>query len=329
MPDADRVTLEQIYDALVQGYNGAPVAGTKWKLTARHRPDDIKDVGDDDLPYLLFEIGTLSLSQWKVWEQYATWNIAATLKVKGEPGSVDKAFLRVIDALLLRTAEILGLPVDDSGKLVAYSQATATLFDQDKLTFLADRGAPVITSLQAQPSDGKYLTAAIQFAVQCVLDLDPRQLPIAKVGILGVMPSPSGIMSADSTLPASVGIPVITPSDEHAVTLGYDTPNPTGAAQAPQGVAGTPPQQQIRSVNVTPYSLALSSGAPTASLTAIATFANWASEYVTSVTTWSSSNASVATVDGSGNVTRVAAGTCTVSCSSLGVTSNAVAVTCS
>lgn len=312
MPDADRVTLEQIYDALVQAYTNTPIPGTKWKLTAAHKPDNIVDVSDDKLPFLLFDIGTMTLSDWKPWEKYVTWNLSATLKVKGEPGDTDKIFLRVLNAFLLRTAQILGLPVDDKGNVVPYSQATATLFDQDKLTFLADRGAPLVVGVQTQPSDGKYSQATIQFSVQCVLDLDPRVLPIAKVGIMDITSFPS-----DSTLPDSV-----------AVTLGYDTASPVAGGDA-QGVAGTPPSQQIKGVNVTPYSLALSVGTPTGTLTAVATFLDWSSRAVTPLAAWSSSNAAVATVSATGVVTRVAAGSCTVSCTYAGASSNAVAVTCS
>jgi len=333
MPDADSASLEQIYDALVQGYTNTPIPGTKWKLTAAHKPDNIDDVSDDKLPFLLFDIGTLALTQWKVFEQYTTWNVSATLKVKGEPGDVDKIFLRVIQALMLRTYEILGLPVDDKGNVVPFNQATATLFDQDKLTFLAERGAPVITAIQTQPSDGKYLKATVQFGVQCVLNLDPRNPPIAKVAIMEVASIPGGPITGDTTLPASVGIPTFSSSDDHAVTLGYDTASPTSLGPG-QGIAGTPPSQQLRSLVIntgtaTPYALSLSAGTPTGQLAAIATFMNWQSNYVTQVATWSSSNTAVATVDANGLVTRVAAGSCTVSCSIYGATSNAVAVTCS
>lgn len=317
MPDADKVTLEQIYDALVQAYTNTPIPGTKWKLTAAHKPDNIVDVSDDKLPFLLFDIGNMTLSDWKPWEKYVTWNLSATLKVKGEPGDTDKIFLRVLNAFLLRTVQVLGLPVDAKGNVVPYTQATATMFDRDELTFLADRGAPLVTGVQSQPSDGKYSQATIQFGVQCVLDLDPRTLPIAKVAIMDISSYPNSGINSDSTLP-----------DSHAVTLGYDTASPVAGGDA-QGVAGTPPSQQIRGVNVTPYSLSLSVGTPTGALTAIATFADWSSSPVTPLASWSSSNAAVATVDASGVVHRVAAGTCTVSCTYAGASSNAVAVTCS
>ena len=320
---ADDQLLAQVYDALVEGYNGTPIGKTGRKLTAAHHPDDISVVGDEKLPYLLFDVGTLSMSQWAAWEQYATWNIAATLKVKGEPGEVDKVFLRTLGALLLQTRKILGLPIDADGNVVPFSDETAYLFDKEQLSFLIDRSGPEITSLVTQPSDGKYLEAKITFAVQTVLDLDPRQLPIAKVAIMGVNPSPDGIMAPDDT-----GIPVIADGDQHAVTLGFDSASPVDG-QPGEGVAGTPPSQQIRGLNVAPYAASLSVGSPTVQLAAIATFMNWGSRYVTPSAAWTSSDPTVATVNSSGLVTRVAAGSCTVSCSIYGATSNAVAVTCS
>jgi hypothetical protein len=60
----------------------------------------------------------------------------------------------------------------------------------------------------------------------------------------------------------------------------------------------------------------------TAQFTATATFASGTTQDVTSIATWSSSNAAVATVSSSGVVTAVADGTAVISASYTGVAGN-------
>lgn len=304
-----RTTLQLIHEALVAGYNGAPLA-TGGLLTAAQRPDLAPAISDETLPYLLFDLGKIAFSDWQNWSSLSQWDVPARLKVKGEPGEVDRLMLSVVQDLLLRTRSIYGLPVNEAGEVISFSDATADLFDEDnpKLMFLAERGAPVIKSVVFQPSKGPYAEADIIFGVSSVLDFDPRKLRPMLAGVLGTDPRPPGELYEGER-----GVRLLIDEDRQAVVSPiYPDPRDT-----------------IRSVNVTPYQSALSAAAPTVQLTAIAFYATGASKYVQEQAAWSSTNGAVATVSSSGLVTRTGAGSCSISCIFDGITSGVVSIICS
>lgn len=307
-----KITITRIWETLIDGFDGLTLSSGK-ELSADNNPDSIDVVSDDALPFLLFDIGAAKTAPWQRWEQTVSWDIPATLKVKGASEDVDMILVETTQDLMQRTQELIGLPIDENGKVTPFTTATASLFDQGKLMFLAERGAPFLSSFQAQPSIGGYAKASLIFHVESTIDLDPRDdLPLALQIRMGIVPQ-IGSLSQDSTLPEPYGIPV-TPR-QSIPGFGPDAPSPSDA-------------DRVVEVLTIPYAVSLSVATPTSSLSAIAKYANWNTAYVGRLAQWSSSNASIATVDASGVVTRVAAGTCTVSCLLNGVASNGVAITC-
>ncbi len=324
-----KTTLLQVFEALIAGFDGLKFSNGD-ELSADQKPDQAKDISEDRLPYLLFDVGNLSFEPWKEWEQYSSWDVPAVLKIKAEPGDADTALLAAAQDIVFRTRSIMGLPVDETGKIVPYGPDTAARFDRGELTFLAERGAPFVKQFQTAPSSGRYASANLIFHVETVIDLDPRVLGRAQVGIMGITPVAPGQLFGDDTLPSPGGIAVVADRDLYAFG-GYDTVDPTAQRQGRQPtnrVAGVDPRSVAR-VNVTPYSASLSVGTPTSQLQAVAIYGNYSSSYVTAIGTWASTNAAVATVSTSGLVTRVAAGSCTVTCTFNGAVSNAVSITCS
>lgn len=318
--------LSQINEALVQGMDGLILSNGD-RLTADHKPDSIEKVSDDQLPFLLFDIGRMAFAPWQFWQESVSWDANVTLKIKGEPGDVDAAILAVLVDMIAQTKRITGLPIDKDGKVIPYGADTRKLFDRDELTFLVERGAPYFKTISVRPSDGPYCTADLVMHLETVIDVDPRgPLPRAQVAILGVNAQEQGI-AADTSLPDPQSIAVVADSDLRAWG-GYDTPDPLNRRRPGRFVAGVAPRDVIKSLAVTPYSAALSAGTPTAQLAAIVTMANWSSSYVTPVVTWMSDTPGVATVDSNGLVTRVAAGSASISCTYQGAASNAVAITC-
>lgn len=87
-------------------------------------------------------------------------------------------------------------------------------------------------------------------------------------------------------------------------------------------------QQAPSSIALTPSSPTLTAGAPTQQMTATSTLADASTVDVTAWAFWRSSSPGVATVSSTGLVTRVAAGTATITAQFIGVTGSTT-VTCS
>lgn len=306
-----KVTLGLIHQTLVDGFDGYSLNSGK-QLSADTNPDNIEAVSDDALPFLLFDIGNAQTAPWQQFQQSVSWDIPAILKVKGASEDVNAIMLETLQALMQRTQELIGLPINEKGKVTPFTNASARLFDEGKLGFIAERGGPFLRSFATDPSIGSYATAKLVFHVEATLDFDPRgELPKAVQILLGIIPM-TGSLAIDPTLPDPYGIPVF-PRDSL------------------RGLQNSPPvadADRVVEVLANPYAVSLSAGSPTAPLSAIVKYANWNTVHVERLATWQSTNGLIATVDAAGVVTRVAAGTCTVSCTLNGVTSNGVAITC-
>lgn len=321
-------TLGLIMGAIVAGFDGLELEDGS-QLAADRNPDRIELVSDDLLPFLLFENGSINSNPWQAWSDYVTWDIPATLKIKGPPEDVDILMLDVVRQLMQRTSELVGLPVDANGKVVAFTPASAQKFDRGEVMFAANYAGPFLKSMQMQSSQGSYALCPVIFHVEATTDNDPRgELPVALQIRFGIEPR-LGSLAADPTLPEPYGIPVAPMGDFRGVS-GYNTPDPLGAGRRPplKQAAGVALADALQSLGVTPYSATLTSGAPTVQLSAIATYANWNTLHVEQLGAWVSSSPSVATVSAAGLVTRVGAGSTTVSFSYGGSTST-VAITCS
>lgn len=326
---APKPTIENVHSTLLTAFNGFPLRDGSY-MSAGDDYDDVDHVPNGQLPYLLFEVGNIVLRPWQNFQQWIAWDVPATLKVIGEAGpAMKRRLLATYHDLVARTKQVVGLPVDDSGTLVPFSDKTMALYDRDQLTFLADRGAPYITNFVPDRVGGAFGYARVMFHLETVIDYDPRQLSTVEYFQMGINPQLPGQLFDDPTLLGRTGIAVTPP--ENVLAFGpYTTSdprvNPLGGRFTPP-VPGTDPRETLISVNTTPYALALSAGSPTAQLTAIATWGNYRSAYVQGQAQWTSTNPSVATVSG-GLVTRVAAGSTTVTATFNGMASNTVTVTC-
>jgi hypothetical protein len=213
--------------------------------------------------------------------------------------------------------------------VVPFTPATASRFDSGDLTFVAERGAPFLKSMVMASSQGSYATASLVFHVESTIDNDPRgSLPIALQARFGVIPM-SGSLAQDQTLPEPYGIP-ITPDSSYRGISAYATRDPlwkTRTRPLPQ-LAGVADADRVMAVNATPYTATVTAGSPTVQLSSIATYANWNTAHVEQLGTWTSTSPSVATVNSAGLVTRVAAGSTTISVTFGGAVSNSVAITC-
>jgi hypothetical protein len=328
-------TLDQIHDTLAAGFDGFKLSNGQF-LTASNKTRSTPSGGQ--YPFLSFRSGSGTFSPWKDFQWSLAWDIPARLTVQGPSEDGEGAARQALNDLVLRTTQLVGLPIDAAGKPVPLGPDTLRLFDSDSLEFLCERGAPFVKSFTITPIDDGVCAVDIIFHVEATISYDQREMQRMKVGVLGVNPvAPDGLYQ-DTTADDGRGIAMVFGTDAERAWGGYASDDPTlppgfinSAQERPQTsqVASPPLNQQTASVNVTPYSVSLSVGTPTAALAAIAFALDASSQYVTQTAQWSSTNAAVATVSSSGVVTRVAAGSCTVSCIYNGVASNSVAVTCS
>ncbi len=307
-------TLQQIYATLVSAYDGLKLSSGAF-VTVATNSNSTPSGGN--YPYLAFSSGSFTMTPWKEFTEQLTWDIPATLTVQG-PGEDGEITARaVVQDLLLRTKQIQGLPIDAAGNLVAFGPDTIRLFDNNELSFIADRGAPYLRSVNFQPVVDGLCRVSLIFRVEALMQLDTRVLSLMKVGVLGV--SPQGLFQ-DSTSGEGRGVALVFPPTDRQGFGGYASTDPlTGPSSA----------EVITQVVATPYDVSVSSGSPTVQLAAIVTYQNWQTNYITVQGMWLSSSPSVATVSAAGLVTRVGAGSTNVTCTFGGVVSNAVAVTSS
>lgn len=327
-------TIDQIHDLLTSGFQSLTLSNGKF-LTASNKTRTTPSAGQ--YPFLSFRSGSGQLTPWKDFEWQLSWDIPATLTVQGPSEDGEGTAREAVFDIIARTTQIVGLPVDDDGAIVVLSDETIKLFDDGKLTFLCERGAPYVKSFNIRPIDDGVCAADLVFHVESTLSVDTRELVRMKVGVLGVNPVAPSSLYQDTTAEDGRGIAMVFGTDSERGFGGYTSSDPStppgvinsNQEQPDSNVAASQPlNQQTASVNVTPYSVALSAGAPTASVSAIAFALDSSSQYVTNSGTWSTTNAAVATVS-AGVITRVAAGSCSVFCTYGGVASNSIAVTSS
>lgn len=323
-----KTTLNLIMMSMISGYDGLEL-DDDLLLSADKKPDSIEVVSDDVLPFLLFESGNIKITPWQSWQDSVSWDLQATLKIKAPAEVIDDVMLETVQRIMQRTAELIGLPIDQDGKVVPFTTATASRFDSGDLTFVAERGAPFLTSVVTHPSQGSYATASLVFHVESTIDNDPRgALPLALQIRFGIIPM-SGSLAQDQTLPEPYGIPITADSSFRGITA-YNTRDPLWRTRNPplKQIAGVSDADLVVRNLATPYTATLTSGAPAIQLSAIAGYANWNTVHVEQLGTWLSSTPAVATVSAAGLVTRVSAGSTTVTNTFGGVVSNGVAITC-
>lgn len=326
-------TLEQMHSALVSGFQGITLTNGK-TLTATNTTNTTPSGGV--YPFLAFRTGKFKLTPWKDYQYNISWDIPATLTVQG-PGEDGEITARgVINDLILRTMMLIGLPVDAKGNVVPMSDKTLKMYDDGKLSFLCERGAPFLTSGDVTGVDDGLCRAELVFHIESTMCFDQRELNLMKIGVLGLNPVPPDGLFQDTTATDGRGIRMVFGTADETAFGGYNTqdPNLSGLnpipplSQVPNAqVQGLRPSEVITRIDVHPFAASISSGSPTSQLSAIAFYQDSHSTYVTSSAAWTSSDPTVASVNTAGLVTRVASGSCTINCLFGGVTSNSVAIT--
>jgi hypothetical protein len=278
----------QIFDVFTSAYKGLKLEGISRPLTTSAKWVDSPSAGER--PFLCFATGHMVFSPWADFQQFVKWSIPAKLWVSG-PGTNAEATTRsVLFDLLMRTSEIVGLPLDSDGKIVPLSDKIRTDIEN-----LCERGAPYLTVGQVTSTlDGSECVTDLVFSIETTVGLDKRKLKPMLVGVLGTGEMGQRITEAD--------------------LKGFGPNIPT-------------PNKNTLSVNVTPYSASLTAGSPTIQLSAISTAVDYSTQYVTGLGSWTTTNANVATVS-AGLVTFVGVGSCLIRCVFDGVASNRVLVTC-
>lgn len=324
-------TLEQIHSTLVAAYNKLKLSSGKY-LTADNIRHDT--VSGGAYPFLSFNSGRFTLSRWTEFEELLSWDIPATLVVQGPVQDGELVARAAVQDIMLRTKQVQGLPLDENGKIVSLEQALRR-YDEDDLDYLVDRGAPFIKTVVFKGEQDGLCAVDFIFTVEALLSFDTRDLKLMKVGVLGVNAVPPAGLYQDPSIPDGRGVKVVFGTEDEKGFGGYASgdpsfPYPTRDPIQPGGtasVAGDP--NPVVEVRVTPYAAAISAGTPTTQLTAIARYQNYLTNYVTQQGAWSSDTPSVATVNASGVVTRVGAGTTNITCTFGGVQSNAAVITSS
>lgn len=315
-------TLDQIHSTLVSAFKGYKLSDGKFlSASTRHEP-----ISGGTLPLIAFETGSFTMSPWQDFVDQLTWDIPATLTVQGVGEDGETKARQVVQDLILRSKQVAGLPIDEKGKLIPFGDKTVKLWDEEKLTFLTDRGAPYLKSARFILEQDGICKVYITFHVEAIMSLDQRQLPLMKVGVLGVNTVRPTELYQDAT--DGRGVAIVFGSPDEKGFGGYASGDPSQPGST-GSVAGSPPADLVAQVNVTPYAVSISAGTPTAQMTAIARFNNWATQYVTSGAAWATTDSLVATVSASGLVTRVGAGSCNIFCTYGGTVSNSVPVTSS
>lgn len=320
-------TIDQIHTTLANGFDGITLSNGKI-LTASNTNNSSPSGGR--FPFMAFRTGAGTFSPWKDFQWSISWDVPATITVQGPGEDGEISARQVLSDILMRTMQLTGLPLDSHGKLVPLSAATLKLFDDGHLTFLCERGAPIVRSFDVRPIDDGLCEINLVFHIEAVMSFDVRELNFMKVGILGINPVPPGGIFQDPFADNGRGIVRVFQSqfsstgEDTALDPTIDTGMYNSNQEKPRHIAFV---DAISAVNVTPYSASISSGAPTVQLSAIGQNLSYASLYVTSQAQWQSTVPSVATVNASGLVTRVAVGTTVITATYNGVVSNAVTIT--
>ena len=332
--------MDTVFKALVSGLNGTPltnpVSPLQATLTADSGHVNIEKISEAQLPYLLLKSGSLSLSEWVMFEYQVSWDIEGQLKIKSEPAKADAVMQSVMEDLLSQVTKLHGLFVDDSYVVHPLSMQSLQMYQQGLLTPLAMRGGPFVRSfrMRPQPSESAFMVADLTIHLEFISQKEPelidpafRGVPLETFSVGTIFRNPdSSIPLADPYQDFKYQLPRTAYPQDVQRQGRYSTPDqgaPRGARSSPPfngqpivGTAGVPYSDLVKEINVSPAS-ATFAHTGTQQLTALAIHTGGWGEQITAnpSTTWVSSNQTIATVSASGLVSGVAAGSCTITCS--------------
>lgn len=308
-------TVDSVVAALVSGLDGfACHDGKPLHCTDRLTTDQA--MADPRLPLLAVQgVNFRSIEDHETRDRRSL-TIPALFKcMASKAADGPAAYRRYVDDLYMAVDLIRGLPVDESGRVHPLSEATPRLFYAGKLRILADRGGPHLTSGNVASIPGApYAAGTVSIAVDFYAPHDRRELHKVRVAVAGLRAAlPGGALG-----PLDIGTPVD--------GVGFGQPDATWPTR--KNVQGADPATVVASVNVSPYTRSIAALATT-QLSAVAMFVAGNSQNVSALATWATSDALVATVNASGLVTGVGAGSCSITATWSGVASNPCTVTVS
>ena len=341
-------TVDSIVTKMMSAFHGAFLTDGG-RLTATDSISEYEQMSEHQSPVIAFIGEQLRSVPFPPWIAKQSLTITARLKVsalKKTMGSSRQAMRRVLDDVARICAMVRGLPLDDAGTVIAYTEKTAELFKRDdddkiKLHELCNRGGPSFVSAVVNPvPGGPFAEATLTFAVEFEQDFDPRKYYNASVVVIGMQPMEPSLydqpVGADWTPLSFASVTDTTGrgrfDSEVPVFRGLSSrveiPNEGIPTEGIKRVSGNDPDIELVSITAVPYTATVAV-LGTQQLIAISSFRAGNVQDVTSVVTWASSDATKATVSATGLVTGVAPGSTNITAQWLGITSSACVVTVS
>lgn len=311
--------VKNVFRALVEGYNGIQLSNGESLQSSTTK--------NEATPSLLWKVAGWKSNMWQAPYQYQVqWDIPCELRVATEAANPD-ALIDALDDLDTWSSFIYGLPVDEAGNVVPYGgKVYDRLSKLDKIFSIATRFVgPYIQRVTVRPTeaDNALAIADVLFHVEFVADATPKANAKAMVFVVG-----ANILYPNHTNnPQAENAPYSYPAPATADTFAqgaFAKPDTTLTIQGVETHAGFPPIVQdlpsvdgtgdpVKEITIYPATFTVSAGTPTKQLTAIAFHDSGATEVP--AFTWASTNQAVATVEANGLVTRVSAGTTTITAS--------------
>lgn len=326
-----RDELSRVYRALVSAFHGIVLPGgaSLQASTKRMQAD----------PSLYFQFGNVKSVEHEPFKYEIAWDIPAQLTIQSPPSDDGYQIADAIAALYEWCAFVKGLPLSrETGELVPYSIKQIEMMDQGKLKPVAERFAgPEIQSVRVRPEEttAPNSIADLLFHIEFVANVEPEI--VDRVTVLQVGANIYDQARASMWLDLERKGRPIPVSDDTYAQGGYAEPETTLSTggkfytgsfpplgdDVPMVKGGDPSKTPMR-IDIAPAAFSLSVGTPTQQLQVIQTAQDLATtQNVTAVAQYASSAAGVATVDSSGLVTRVGAGSATITATYLDLTATA------
>lgn len=317
-----------IFRTLVAAFNGTDYGG-KSKIRSGH---------DRNLtaPSMVWNIGTWTTEPFDKFKTLTRWDLPAEIKIQCEPGD-PFAPLDAIEALTLRGDLASGLPYDTKtgDPILAGAANVDALTRAGRVGYHGERFVgPTLRTMRPRPNEGDTGLAIVDtvWRIEVVIDATPAPLGVARQFTIGTnIGDPAGAWLKQ---PLDEDTQIVIPVDADMRSQGvFSEPDTTlrggGRVYRPgfpplikplPMAAGPSEDRVVREIDVQPRTASVST---TRQMTAIALYANYETELITNRVQWASTDTNKATVNSTGLVTKVAAGSVTITATYAGVSGSA------
>lgn len=318
--------IKEVYRALVIGFHDVHLSSGEILQSSTLKPEGT--------PSLVWGLAGWESNVFQApWSYSVGWNMPARLTIQNEPGNPD-ALLDVLADLDTWCGMIGGLPVDKDGVLVPWgSERFEKLYRDGGLFAIAERfTGPILNRITVLPNATEVANsiADLIFRVDFIVDSKPKAEAKAMLFQVGANIFTPG--HPENMVPEGEPYTLPVPDDADTRVQGaFAKPDTTLKIGNQVVYASFPPVVQnkprvdgtddpVASIDVLPRSASIAALA-TQQLSAIAHHVSGIAEVP--VFAWATSDALVATVDTSGLVTGVGAGSCSITASFGGATGSA------